>query len=179
LFFNIKNFIYIIDFIIREFQKREYSPYISISGIFFIDHLIYPQKSQNARTWETREVVGNKYKYAMLDNKDTSFINANLKIQFQIDLADCVYLKDLDNVIIGRYEDESGRWSMHNIDMPKFFKEKKYVQFYCNELANFSILLERRIFFPYKSWYLRCIDENTAVLDLESKKIFIHFSFLY
>jgi hypothetical protein len=52
--------------------------------------------------------------------------------------------------------------------MPDFSKEKKIVTFYCNELANFSILLERKIFFPYKNWYLRCTDEKTAVLDLES-----------
>ncbi len=107
----------------------------------------------------------------MLDNKDTSFMNSNIKIQFKIELAHNVFIKDLDSVIIGRYEEESGKWSMNNIDMPDFssLKEKKTVTFYCNELTNFGILLERRIFFPYKSWYLRCINEKTAVLDLESK----------
>ncbi len=121
-----------------------------------------------ARGWEIREMIGNKYKYAMLENKDTSFTNSNIKIQFKVELAQNVYIKDLDSVIIGRYEEENGKWSMHNIDMPDFSKEKKIVTFYCNELANFSILLERKIFFPYKNWYLRCTDEKTAVLDLES-----------
>ncbi len=150
---------------------REYSPYISISGVFFIDHIVFPQKSQNARSWEIREVVGNKYKYAMLDNKDTSFQNSNLKISFKIDLGQDVYIKDLDSAIIGRYEEESGKWSMNNIGLPDFskLKENKTVTFFCNELANYSILLERKIFFPYKSWYLRCTDGKTAVLDLESK----------
>lgn len=112
----------------------------------------------------------------MLDNKDTSFMNSNIKIQFKIELGPNVYIKDLDNVIIGRYEEESGKWNMHNIDMPDFslLKEKKIVTFYCNELANFGILLERKIFFPYKGWYLRCTDEKTAVLDLESKIIYFN-----
>lgn len=98
-------------------------------------------------------------------------MNSNIKIQFRIELGNNIYIKDLDSVIIGRYEEESGKWSMNNIDMPDFsqLKEKKIVTFYCNELANFGVLLERRIFFPYKSWYLRCTDEKTAVLDLESK----------
>ena len=59
-----------------------------------------------ARGWEIREMIGNKYKYAMLENKDTSFTNSNIKIQFKVELAKNVYIKDLDSVIIGRYEEE-------------------------------------------------------------------------
>jgi hypothetical protein len=116
----------------------------------------------------------------MLDNKDTSFMNQNIKIQFKIELGQNTFLKDLDSVIIGRYEEESGKWSMHNIDMPDFsqLKEKRIVTFYCNELANFGILLERKTFFPFKSWYLRCTDEKTAVLDLESNFVSVFFYFI-
>ena len=150
---------------IRENQKKEYCPFISISGVFFIDQIVYPQKSQSARNWEIRDLVGSKYKV------NTENTNQNIKIQFKIELASNVYIKDLENIIIGKFEEESGKWNMNNIEMPDFLKEKKIITFYSNELANFSILLERKIFFPYKSWYLRCINEKTAILDLESNYI--------
>lgn len=153
---------------IREFQKKEYTPYISISGIFHIDHLVYPKTSQTARNWKIRELVGNKYKYSLLENKESNL--ANHRNQYKIDLSPNIYIKDLENVLIGKYEEDKGSWSLIDNAMPDFLKDKKVIRFYSNEMANFSILLERRIFFPYKSWYLRTIDEKTAILDLESKK---------
>ena len=62
--------------------------------------------------------------------------------------------------------------------MKKKNKEKytvKVVEFTCSELGIFSVLLERKINFPYKSWNLRCIKnpENNqllAILNLETPR---------
>ena len=155
---------------IREFQRKEYSPYISISGVFFIDQLIYPDKPQISRSWEIREMIGSKYKMKDFDNRETNL--QNLNFHFRIELHQNIFLKDNDNILVGRYEEGTGKWNLNGINNQDFNKEKKYISFYCNELDNFSIILERKNFFPYLNWYLRCTDDKKAILDIESKKKF-------
>lgn len=127
---------------------------------------MYPSRTLNTRNWEIREVVGNKYKST--SDKENTNISQNIKIRIKIELNKNVYLKDLEQILVGKYHEETSKWSFDNIDNIEFNKDQKSVFFYTNELAPYSILLERKIFFPYKSWYLRCISDHTAVLDLES-----------
>lgn len=151
---------------LREFQKNEFCPYISISGIFFIDQILYPQRISSIRNWEIKEVIGNKYKL-LQENKENALLQT-IKIRYKIELNKNVFIKNLDHILIGKYHEESSNWTFDNIDNVEFNKENKSVYFYLNELIPYSILLERKIFFPYKSWYLRCLNENTAVLEVDS-----------
>jgi hypothetical protein len=129
---------------------------------------MYPPKSLGIRNWEIKEVIGNKYKANSNENKDGGHIMQNIKFRFKIELDKKVFLKDLDSVLVGKYVEDTGKWNFENIDNIEFNKENKIIYFYGNELAPYSILLERKIIFPYKSWLLRCINESTAVLDLHS-----------
>ena len=156
-FFSIKNDI-------RELQRKEYCPYISIGGVFFLDKILHPKKSLQMKKWEIREMIGNKYL-----NKEAT--TSKLNLFFQIDIPKNLYLKGLDTLMIGKYNEETCKWMFDGFEFPKYDKENGYFEFYANELAIFSLLLERKIFFPYKSWYLRCINPTTAILDLVTPRI--------
>ena len=64
---------------IRELQRKEYCPYISIGGVFFLDKIFHPKKSLHSKKWEIREMIGNKYL-----NKEVT--TSKLNLFFQIDI---------------------------------------------------------------------------------------------
>lgn len=158
----------------RELQKKEYSPYISISGVYYIDQILYPNKSQINRNWEIRELVGNKYKSG-IDGSGFPPIPQNFRIRFKIQLGNEVYIKGLEGlVLVGKYSEETGKWvfgEVFDVDPIVVEKGKNIVGFYTNDLGTMSVLLERKIFFPYKSWYLRCVNDSTAILDLSTPRL--------
>ena len=60
-----------------------------------------------------------------------------------------------------------------DIDPYKIKYKETTVEFTTSELGIFSVLLERKINFPYKSWLLRCIrkeNQLVAILDLETPR---------
>jgi hypothetical protein len=164
---------------IRELQVKEFCPYISISGIYFIDQIVYPDEPSKQNNWHAKHIVVNKYRKSELD------ANVNLRVRYIVDFAANVYTKDLekDHFEIRKFKydwikenekDESefkkfkGEWIKDGIEFHEYKVDKKQISFFMNEICAFSILFERKLFFPYKSWYLRCINNNTAILDIES-----------
>ena len=148
---------------IREIMFKDLSKLISISGIFLVDQICYPQESNKLKSWNVKTLVGNKYKLSIED-----FPNISMRIKYTVDLPAWVYVKDLnkENIEIRKYKDDN--WVNIGIEFNDYNKDKKQISFFMNELCSFSVLLERKLFFPYISWYLRCINDHTAVLDLKS-----------
>jgi len=155
---------------IRELQLNpDFCPYISISGTYFVDLITYPAKSAKYKSWELREIIGNKYKFLLSDNKDT--FAQNIKFRFTIQLPPKIYVNDLENVMVGRYVVETKSWSF---DAPLqknkeiLSKENKIISFWSTDVGIYSLLINRSTYFPYKNWKLRCIATNLAWFTLES-----------
>ena len=169
------------DYDIREYldvpnKNEKYTPYMSISGTFFLEELKYPSKSLEKGTWRIRDMIGEEYKKG--EGIDGSFTK-NVKMRYKITLPKNIYMKDVNEVLVGLFNLENGKWQLEAQDIVLKDEEKekdkvkyvdKVVEFTTTELGIFSILLERKINFPYKSWNLRCIqNENKqliAILDL-------------
>ena len=152
---------------IRELQLKEYCQFITISGVYYIDQIVCPDKSQTVKNWEVREVIGNRYKE--IEVKEGHMTQ---KIGYKIDIPPHVYIKDIVNHIkVGKYNEETHKWSFEGFESLKLQEETRRLSFYIDELSTFGILIERKLCFPYKSWYLRCINPTTAILDLETPRI--------
>lgn len=172
---------------IRELQIGDYCPYISVSGFFISDLIHHPEPAKEARTWSIRNMIEEKYKQSVTE------IATNQKFKIKLDLPSNVYIKDLEGTEIqpARYfqkkkeelkedenvekskKEEPGYWSFENFENVEFEKEKKSINFLYNDLGIFSLIIDRKYFFPYLSWYLRCIENNKsndciAILDLKS-----------
>lgn len=171
---------------LRELQMGEYCPYVSVSGYFFSDLINHPDNSISARTWSIRNMIEERYKQSAI-----SMIQ-NQKFKIKLDLPPNVYIKDLEGTEIqpARYmvkkkeeskedeknekskKEEPGYWSFENFENVEFEKEKKSIDFLYNDLGIFSLVIDRKYYFPYISWYLRCIVNNKneciAILDLKS-----------
>jgi hypothetical protein len=152
---------------IREIQPKVFCPYISVGGTFFLERLRYPKDPLQYRKWEVRDTLGENY-----INKD--HVVGNFSYNIYIDIPKYVFLKgvELGTIRIGKYDTKNSSWVfLEGSDYSKFNQENFTFEFYSNELGIYSLLLPRNIFFPYESWYLRCIDKNTAILDLVTPRL--------
>ena len=154
---------------LRELQLKDYCPLVSISGFFISDLIYHPESSLNSKSWSFRNMIEDKYKQSALE------LIQNQKFKIKLDLPSHVYINDLDatSIQIARYMEDTSNWNLDNFENIEFEKEKKSINFLYNDLGTFSIVIERKFFFPYISWYLRCVEvtkENCrAILDLTSK----------
>lgn len=159
---------------IREYLYNKkaieaYAPYMSISGCFIIDELVYPAEPLIKGTWEVRELREDRYK--PLDGPEDGFTK-NVKMRYRLDLKPKIYLKDINDVRVGLYNQSNGQWI--NQEDVTFKKQEKAVIISTSDLGIYSVLLERKINFPYLNWSLRTIIRNEqviALLDLKSKTI--------
>jgi hypothetical protein len=104
-------------------------------------------------------------------------------MRYRILLSDKIFLNDTKDVKLGLYDPNTMTWNMEAQDVALKEEEKErdkvvyketIVEFTTTELGIFSVLLERKINFPFKAWNLRCIKKEerlVALLDLESKFI--------
>lgn len=151
---------------IRELAlSSTYCPYISVSGTYFIDVLTYPSKSNSFRNWNYREVVGDKYKINLSDNKDQ--YSTAFKFRFTIQLPKNVWVPNLNNIIVGRYQTDTQTWALDSYEIK--IEPNQTVSFRNTDVGIYSLLVQRTNFFPYLNWRVRCIDPTTAILNLESK----------
>ncbi len=152
---------------IREIQQKVFCPHISVGGTFFLERLKHPKDALQYKKWEVRDTLGENYL-----NKDQITGNSNFNIY--IEIPKYVYLKgvELGTIRVGKYDTKTFSWVfLEGSDYSKFNQENSTFEFYSNELGIYSLLLPRSIFFPYESWYLRCINKNTAILDLVTPRL--------
>ena len=165
---------------IREYLFAEkldiesaYTPYMSIAGTFYLEEMKYPAKMIEKGTWLIRDMIGDQYKHG--EGKDGQFTK-NVKMRYKIILPDNIYIKDLKEVQVGLYDQDTGKWRLEAQDVGLKIGEKErgrtcnLVEFTTTELGIFGVLIERKINFPYKDWNIRCIKDNknnlVAILDL-------------
>ena len=52
----------------------------------------------------------------------------------------------------------------------KFDKVRRHLEYKTIKLAPMTYAIDRCIDYPYKSWYLRCVAQNKAILDIVTKR---------
>ena len=165
---------------IREYLFAEkldiesaYTPYMSIAGTFYLEEMKYPAKMIEKGTWLIRDMIGDQYKHG--EGKDGQFTK-NVKMRYKIIIPDNIYTKDLKEVQVGLYDQDTGKWRLEAQDVGLKIGEKErgricnLVEFTTTELGIFGVLIERKINFPYQDWNIRCVKDKknnlVAILDL-------------
>lgn len=78
------------------------------------------------------------------------------------------------NFQIDKLQTDMG-WQSDLIDDVRFTKEKKEIVFVTVRLAPIAFIQTRCIDFPYHSWKMRCINEETAICDIQTRRIRLKF----
>ena len=83
---------------------------------------------------------------------------------------------DVTNVKLGVWDYEAKKWCTEFIGGSlQFNKETRQIPFTTTRFAPIAMLQSRCLDYPYQDWKLRCIDEETALLDLQTKRMLLVF----
>lgn len=61
-------------------------------------------------------------------------------------------------------------WSIEGIEEVKFDKVRRLLEYRTVKLGPMAYVIDRCTDYPYKSWYLRCIAPDKALLDIVTKR---------
>jgi hypothetical protein len=81
-------------------------------------------------------------------------------------LADYVFTTEKDEIHIGVWDEEIEKWSMDYISDLQYDRQKRELEFSTRKFGPFAYLQLKTTDFPYDSWYIRCIDQNKALLSI-------------
>ncbi len=167
----------IVRFVYTEIDERDlirssYLPYISLNGMFKLDIISYPPKVITHKTWEMKETIGDSSTYIQPLIKET--FGQQIRMTVTINLDKKIFLKDLDegkSLIFGRYNEDSQQWIIVKDNTVILDKEQRTATFKdYSEINTFTLLLDKKYIYPYKSWYLRTVLNQREVIDFNTKK---------
>lgn len=157
----------------RDFTENEYFPYISINGMFKLDFISYPPKVTSHKLWEMKELISDESSYIQALSKETFGQQIRMTVTLNIDKK--IYLKDFENdgknFIFGRYNEDSKTWLVDPDHTVLLDKEQRTATFKdYSEINTFTLLINKKYLFPYKSWYLRTVIRQREVVDINTNK---------
>ena len=98
-------------------------------------------------------------------------VEASFKIPPNIYIGD-----DITALKVCVWDAEKQRWSNDNIQPAKEeAKKDRQILFTTQKLAPMAMLQSRCMDYPYQNWWLRCTNEETALLDLWTKRVHLVF----
>lgn len=91
-------------------------------------------------------------------------------LQAIIHLPDYVFIPENLPLKVGLWDSGAKTWVTDGIEDVKLGKEGRSLEFKTSRLAPMAFVVDRCIDFPYKSWYMRCTEEDKALLDIATKR---------
>lgn len=167
----------IIRFVYSELDDKDiiipgYFPYLSINGLFKLDFIAYPSKAIKHKSWEIKELINDNYFLTL--NKDTFGQQIRMSVTINIDKK--IYLKDMDmsegkSFIFGRYNEALGQWSFDPDAYVNIDRDQRTAVFKdYSDINTFTLLIDKKSLFPYKSWYLRTKQIQKECYDYEANR---------
>ena len=94
-------------------------------------------------------------------------------LRLELEVPPRIYMsEDTSAIKIGVWDAANHCWSTDPIgEQLQFIKESRLIKFVSSKFAPMAILQSRCTDYPYENWWLRCIDDNTALLDLWTKRV--------
>lgn len=96
-------------------------------------------------------------------------------IAITYNLPDYVFTNENDDVKVGVWDEKEQAWQTELIDDLTYDKTARKLEFTTRKLAQMAYLQSRCTDYPFKKWKLRCIENELAILDIETKRINLTF----
>lgn len=91
-------------------------------------------------------------------------------IQIQFMLPEYVFVAESDDIRVGVWDEKEKAWSTAEIDDLQLDKTSRKLEFTTKKLAQMAFLQSRCADYPYKRWKLRCVENQKAILNIETKR---------
>eukprot|EP00736_Rhodelphis_marinus_P006376 Rmarinus@m.27927 len=154
-----------------------HNEHFPLGGVISVDLLALPPPPKQVKEWTLREVT-----YLATDVQrlpypippagvDLSINETNLNappMRVSFALAPRVILqRGDDDLKVGWWDHKSNDWSSAGVSDVKYDPAKRVISFLtCRLSTTFALLQARVMHYPYKSWFLRPIGENTHIVSV-------------
>ena len=85
-------------------------------------------------------------------------------------LPEYVFVAESDDIRVGVWDEKNRSWSTVEIDDLQLDKTSRKLEFTTKKLAQMAFLQSRCTDYPYKRWKLRCVENQKAILDIETRR---------
>ena len=138
----------------------------------------YPEQSKQAAKWTMRPILTIEQRLRNIPYPDPSaHVAADIGVEIKFILPNTIYMsEDTAEVKIAIWNEEQDQWSHeHTGEVAAFNFAERQIKFTTLKFAPMAMLQSRCTDYPYQSWKLRCIDNDIALLDLETKRLKLTF----
>jgi len=152
---------------------------IVVGGIVDFQMYQYPTQCVKTNKWVMRSILPVEERLKNLPFPESSTGNAienPVEVSFKIPAY--VYVgDDITALKIGVWDSTKQEWSTDYIAFGKeeSKKDSRQILFTTTKFAPMAMLQSRCMDYPYQNWWLRCVSEDLAVLDLWTKRIQLRF----
>ena len=81
-----------------------------------------------------------------------------------------VFISENDELKVGVWDENEKVWSTAEIEDIKLDMASRQLEFNTRRLAQMAFLQSRCTDYPYKRWKLRCVENQVAILDIETRR---------
>ena len=138
----------------------------------------YPEQSKQAAKWTMRPILTVEQRLRNIHYPDPSaHVAADIGVEIKFLLPETIYMsEDTAEVKIAIWDAAQEQWSHeHTGEVAAFNFAERLIKFTTLKFAPMAMLQSRCTDYPYQSWKLRCIDQDVALLDLETKRLKLQF----
>lgn len=90
-------------------------------------------------------------------------------------LPEYVWIHDGDTIKVGVWDLQEKQWNTDVIENLSFDIQAKQLSYTTTKLAPMAFLQARITDYPYKFWFLRATSDETAILDIHTKRLVLSF----
>jgi len=125
--------------------------------------------------WTMRTILPIEERLKSLPFPESSASNSiENPVEVSFKIPPYVYIgNDITALKIGVWDAAKQEWTSDNISYGKeeSKKDHRQINFTTTKFAPMAMLQSRCMDYPYQNWWLRCIKEDTALLDLWTKRV--------
>jgi cancer susceptibility candidate protein 1 len=85
-------------------------------------------------------------------------------------IPEYLFISVKDDVKVGVWDEKEQVWSTAEIEEFELHQGLRKLDFTTRKLAQMAILQSRCTDYPYKRWKLRCVENQKAILDIETRR---------
>lgn len=86
-----------------------------------------------------------------------------------------VFTTEKDEPKVGVWDEKLGIYSAEYIEGLEFDRVKRELEFQTRKFGPIAYLQSKVTDLPFDSWYLRCVDQDRALLSVKTKRITVNF----
>ncbi|XP_026183084.1 dynein axonemal intermediate chain 7 isoform X2 [Mastacembelus armatus] len=157
----------------EQVQVVDLMQYTPLGGVFYYDVFHLPPQAQQANGWEIRQILNTglqvfPYPTEMSSLDDGAALSYPL-IGVSVMLPDTVVF--LETPLVARWDAAGKQWRMDGITDVSIEKEEAKISFKMSSFQAFVLMQETYANFPFQSWELRPLGQDSAVFTVNGALI--------